>query len=66
MNSLEKKLFQKLKKFSLKSVEEMMTKSGKDLQMPYSKSKRPRSVDIPWKRLKLALVEGLRGPDVTR
>ena len=66
LSSLEKKLFQKLKKFSLKSVEEMMSKSGKDLQMPHSKSKRPRSVDIPWKRLKLALVEGLRGPDVTR
>jgi len=64
--SVKKKLFRKLRKFSAKNTENMISLSRKELKLSLGGSKKPRSTSLPWAKLKRLLTKGIRGPDVSR
>ena len=64
--SIGAKIFRRLRKFSKKSVENMMKMSNLGNRLPLVNIKSPKSSKIPWATLKRVLTRGIRGPDVAR
>ena len=64
--NIEKKIFRRLRKFSKKSVENMMKMSNFGSKILLSNVQTPKSSMIPWSMLKRVLTRGIRGPDVAR
>ena len=64
--SIGAKIFRRLRKFSKKSVENMMKMSNLGKSLPLLNIQRPKSSKIPWATLKRVLTKGIRGPDVAR
>jgi len=64
--SIQKKLFRKLRKFSAKNIQNMISLSRKELKLSLGGSKKPQSTSLPWNKLKKLLTKGIRGPDVSR
>lgn len=65
-SSIGARIFRRLRKFSKKSVENMMKMSNLGNSIPLANVKSPRSSKIPWATLKRVLTRGIRGPDVAR
>ena len=63
---IKNRLFHKIRRFSNKNIEEMVKTSRKELKLPYLKTRKPRSVDVKWQRLRKVLMKGLRGPSVSQ
>jgi hypothetical protein len=59
-------LFHKIRRFSKKNIAEMVKTSRKELKLPFGKTRKPRSVDVRWQRLRRVLTRGLRGPSVSQ
>ena len=64
--SIGAKIFRRLRKFSKKSVENMMKMPNFGKSIPLANVKSPQSSNIPWVTLKRVLTKGIRGPDVAR
>ncbi|XP_023343700.1 uncharacterized protein LOC111713132 [Eurytemora carolleeae] len=63
--NMEKRIRRKLKQFSKSSIDSMINLSKSEIGTLSINTKHPKTVEIPWARLKKVLKYGLRGPDVS-